>query len=135
MVCLPGSEGTVRGFSGVRLLIVDEAARVADDVIAAVRPMLAVSGGQLIALSTPFGKRGWWYEAWEHGGPSWQRVRIPAAECPRITAAFLEEERAAMGPWFFDQEYGCVFGETAAAAFSSDDIANCYREEVETWTL
>lgn len=135
IVCLPGSEGTVRGYSGVRLLIVDEAARVTDDVIAAVRPMLAVSGGQLIALSTPFGRRGWWYEAWEHGGATWERVRIPASECPRISDAFLAEERAALGSWLFSQEYGCEFGDTAAAAFAGDDIANCFRVEVQTWSL
>jgi hypothetical protein len=31
--------------------------------------MIAVSGGQLICLSTPYGKRGFFYEAWRHGGP------------------------------------------------------------------
>jgi hypothetical protein len=135
VVSLPGTESTVRAYSAVRLLIVDEAARVPDDVIAAVRPMLAVSGGQLIALSTPFGRRGWWYEAWEHGGKSWQRVRIPATDCPRISPDFLDEERAALGPWFFDQEYGCEFGDTEAAAFASEDIAAMFREDVKTWTV
>src|SRR5215207_6984475 len=61
IVTLPGSEKTVRGFSGVDLLIVDEAARVADELYYAVRPMLAVSGGRLLMLSTPFGKRGVFY--------------------------------------------------------------------------
>ena len=50
IVSLPGSEATVRGYSGVRLLIVDEASRVDDELLASVRPMLAVSGGQFIAL-------------------------------------------------------------------------------------
>ncbi|HJW75023.1 MAG TPA: hypothetical protein VJ787_05055 [Thermoleophilia bacterium] len=68
IVSLPGTEGTVRSYSAVRLLTVDEAARVEDETIAAVRPMLAVSGGQLIALSTPAGRRGWWHAAWEDGG-------------------------------------------------------------------
>ena len=48
------------------LVIIDEAARVEDDLLAAVRPMLATSGGRLIALTTPAGKRGWFFEAW-HG--------------------------------------------------------------------
>ncbi|HSH81232.1 MAG TPA: terminase family protein, partial [Herpetosiphonaceae bacterium] len=64
IVALPGVEGTIRGYSGVRLLVVDEASRVADTLMAAVRPMLAVSGGRLVALSTPWGTRGWWYQAW-----------------------------------------------------------------------
>ena len=62
IVSLPGKQQTVRGFSGVTLLAVDEAAQVPDDLYFAVRPMLAVSGGRLVALSTPFGNRGWWYE-------------------------------------------------------------------------
>lgn len=55
---LPGAEKTIRGFSGVDLLVLDEAARVDDGLYYAVRPMLAVSGGRLAMLSTPFGKRG-----------------------------------------------------------------------------
>ncbi len=118
VVSLPGTEGTIRAYSAVRLLLVDEAARVPDDTMAAVRPMLAVSGGQLIALSTPFGRRGWYHEAWENGGNTWQRVRIPASECSRITAAFLAEERAALGSWLYSQEYECTFAESSVALFS-----------------
>src|SRR5215218_4943433 len=62
IVTLPGTDKTIRGFSGVDLLIVDEASRVADELYFAVRPMLAVSGGALMLLSTPFGKRGIFYE-------------------------------------------------------------------------
>src|SRR5918992_4138685 len=82
---LPGSEKTVRGFSGAALLVVDEAARVDDSLYYAVRPMLAVSGGSLMMLSTPFGKRGAFYEEWT-GGEGWERYRVTAEECPRISA-------------------------------------------------
>ena len=68
IVGLPGNEATVRGFSAVSLLLVDEASRVNDELYMAVRPMLAVSGGRLWLMSTPFGKRGFFYEAWETGG-------------------------------------------------------------------
>ena len=121
-VSLPGSEATIRSYSAVRLLIVDEASRVEDETIAAVRPMLAVSGGQLIALSTPAGRRGWWHEAWESGGATWQRVRVTAAECPRISAAFLAEEKASMGDYFFRQEYCCEFAEADAQLISEDTL-------------
>ena len=67
IVGLPGTEATVRGFSAVSLLLVDEAARVSDDLYMAMRPMLAVSGGELWLMSTPFGKRGFFYDAWERG--------------------------------------------------------------------
>ncbi len=85
IVGLPGNEATARGFSAVSLLLVDEAARVDDDLYKAIRPMLAVSGGSLWLMSTPYGKRGFFWEAWEHGGPEWERISVPAPACPRIT--------------------------------------------------
>ncbi len=133
--CLPGTEGTVRGFSAVDLLVVDEAARVTNSLYAAVRPMLAVSGGRLVALSTPFGARGWWYEAWAHGGADWGRWEVPASFCPRISPAFLEEERRTVGEWWFRQEYGCEFLDAQSRAFRREDIERALLEEVETWHL
>jgi hypothetical protein len=113
IVGLPGTEGTIRGFSAVSLLLVDEAARVSDDLYMAIRPMLAVSDGALWLMSTPFGKRGFFYETWENGGKEWERFRAPATECSRIKEAFLEEERATMGERCFRQEYLCEFEDTA----------------------
>ena len=95
IVSLPGTEATIRGYSGVRLLVIDEAARVQDDLYYAVRPMLAVSGGRLVALSTPFGKRGWFHQEYTEG-QGWERIKIAASACPRISPAFLEEERCSL---------------------------------------
>src|SRR5215203_3402422 len=52
ILTLPGSERTIRGYSGAALLVVDEAGRVDDELYYSVRPMLAVSGGALLMLST-----------------------------------------------------------------------------------
>lgn len=134
IVSLPGKEHTVRGFSGVRLLAIDEAARVPADLYFAIRPMLAVSGGRLVALSTPFGTRGWWYEAWRSAEP-WRRFQVPAEECPRISSEFLEEERRTMGDWWFRQEYLCDFLDAETQPFTRDDIDNAFAEEVEAWDL
>jgi hypothetical protein len=62
IVTLPDTEKTIRGFSGAALLIVDEASRVADELYFAVRPMIAVRGGSLVMLSTPYGKQGIFFE-------------------------------------------------------------------------
>jgi hypothetical protein len=121
VLSLPSSEATVRGFSAVDLIVIDEAARVPDSLYAAVRPMLAVSGGTLVALSTPHGKRGWFAEAW-HGDEEWHRVRIPSTDCPRISAEFLERERRALPWWVFSQEYLANFEDNAAAVFRADEI-------------
>ncbi len=77
IVCLPCREETIRGYSNVSLLVIDEAARVPDDLYRAVRPMLAVSDGRLICLSTPYGKRGFFYDAWANGGDDWHAHRGP----------------------------------------------------------
>ena len=126
---LPGSERTVRGFSGVDLLILDEAARVDDGLYYATRPMLAVSGGALIMLSSPAGRRGVFFEEWTEGA-GWERYEVPAAECPRITPAFLEEERRSLPRRVFDQEYNCVFNEVDDAAFAYDDVAAAITADV-----
>lgn len=108
ILCLPGREETIRSFSGVTLLVLDEAARIADDLYRSVRPMLAVSQGRLIALSTPFGQRGWFFQEWQGDGP-WKKIRIGWRDCPRITADFIAEETRAMGlPWV-QQEYETLF--------------------------
>ena len=129
ILALPGSEATVRGFSEVAMLIIDEAARVADALYYAVRPMLAVSRGQLIALSTPFGKRGWFHDEW-FGEEDWKRVRITAHACPRISAEFLEKEKRALGDRYFVQEYLCEFTEVLDAVFRWEDIQAAMSEEV-----
>jgi len=121
IVSLPGTEGSIRGFSKVRLLIVDEAARVDDNLYYSVRPMLAVGAGRLVAMSTPFGKRGWWHDAWT-GNEAWQRVEVPARMCPRIPPAFLDEERRALGPWWYKQEYECEFSDTTDSLFGADEV-------------
>jgi hypothetical protein len=130
VVALPGTEETVRGFSGVTLLIVDEAARVSDQLYFAIRPMLAVSGGRMVCLTTPFGKRGFFYEEWT-GEAEWERVRITADQCPRISKEFLDEERNALGDWWFRQEYFCEFVDTDDQVFRSEDIERAFTDDVK----
>ena len=50
------AQGTIRGFSDVSLLLIDEAARVADEMYRAMRPTLVVHDGDLWLMSTPNGK-------------------------------------------------------------------------------
>jgi hypothetical protein len=135
IVGLPGNEATTRGFSAVSLLLVDEAARVDDNLYKAIRPMLAVSGGSLWLMSTPFGKRGFFWEAWEHGGGEWERVRVPATECPRIPAEFLEEERRAMGEAWFRQEYLCEFVDEVTGVFERDLLEQALSDDFEPLQL
>jgi len=109
IVGLPGVEATARGFSAVSLMLIDEAARVPDDVYQGLRPMLGVGDGDLWMMSTPWGQRGFFYETWTNAGPEWCRVSVKATECPRISKTFLEEERKEKTSDWFAQEYLCEF--------------------------
>jgi len=134
IVSLPGKEQTVRGFSGVSLLIIDEAAQVVDELYYSVRPMLAVSQGRIILLSTPFGKRGFFFSEWSTS-TAWKKIKITADQCPRISPDFLDEERLALGDWWFQQEYFCIFGENLTSVFRWEDIQRAFAEDVEPWDL
>ncbi len=122
LVALPGREETIRSFSGVNLLVLDEASRVPDDLYRSVRPMLAVSQGRLLALSTPFGQRGWFYDEWIGAGP-WQRIHIPWTTCPRIAADFITEEMRALGQGWVDQEYNGLFTAMEGLVFPEFEMA------------
>ncbi len=105
IVGLPGTEATVRGFSAVSLIVIDEASRVKDEMYQSLRPMLAVGDGDLWLMSTPNGQSGFFYEVWAGGDEEWYRVSATAEECSRIPKEFLEEERRAKTAAYFEQEY------------------------------
>jgi Terminase large subunit, T4likevirus-type, N-terminal len=130
ILALPGSETTVRGYSAASLIVIDEASRVEDSLLQAVRPMLATSQGRLVALTTPAGKRGWFFEAWTGDG-NWHRVRVPASMCPRISKEFLAEELKELGASRFAEEYNLEFIDPDTAAFPTDIISKCFTDSVK----
>jgi len=135
IMALPGDGGgkTIRGLAGVRLAIVDEAARVDDELFAAVRPMLATRhDGALILLSTPAGKSGQFYTLWHNGDSAWTRVRVPASECLRISKQFLAEELKELGAARFSEEYELAFVDSDVAAFPTTLIESCFNRGA-TW--
>jgi hypothetical protein len=135
IVGLPGTEATVRGFSAVTLLLIDEAARVPDRLYKALRPMLAHGQGDLWLMSTPFGQQGFFYDTWANGGARWQRFQVKATECSRIPEEFLEEERESQGDLWFRQEYLCEFHSTTNAVFTRQLIETAISEGFEPVTI
>jgi hypothetical protein len=122
IISLPATEGTIRGYSAVDLVIEDEASRVPDELYFAIRPMLAISGGSLILMSTPAGKVGHFYREWEEGGEEWKRIRIAGEQCPRISKAFLASELESFGDEYFAQEYQNAFIAMEGQLFRESDI-------------
>lgn len=112
IVSLPSSEATIRGYSNASMIIEDEAAAVPDDLYHACLPMLAVSNGQYVMLSTPRGKSGHFFECYSSG--QWRTETIPVSRVGRISEDFLDNARRELGSRMFAQEFECVF---------SDDIA------------
>jgi hypothetical protein len=123
IIALPGENAaTVRCYSGVTLAIVDEAAQALDAIFVAILPMLGTTDGRLLCLSTPFGKRGWFFEQWTGADPAWERIISRAVDCPRISPEFLAEERSMLGPAMFAQEHQCEFVEAEGQVFSAESI-------------
>ncbi len=116
IIALTSRQSTNRGISAATLLIVDEAAQVPDAVYDAVRPALATTGGAIWLISTPYGKRGFFWEAWAGNG-EWSRYLVTARDCPRLSREFLLEELRTRGERRYQQEYECVFHDDAASLF------------------
>jgi Terminase large subunit, T4likevirus-type, N-terminal len=136
IITLPGTEKTIRGYSKAGLLLIDEAARVDDQLYYAVSPMLAVSGGSIIMMSTPYGKQGVFYEAWASGGDEWERHQMKASDLPPYhfkpsTAEFLAKERRTNPDYIYRQEYECSFEATEDQIFTEEMVRGALDETVE----
>ena len=136
VIALPGTETGARGWSP-DLIILDEAARCEPATFTALRPALAATGGRLVMMSTPHTMTDPFAEVW-HGQGDWLRIRVRAADCPRITPEFLEEERRTMPAWQFAQEYEATFARNVEnAVFPPHLVERAISEDVEplraTW--
>jgi hypothetical protein len=141
VIALPENERTVRVYSAVSLLVIDEAARVDDDLYEAVKPMQATVKGRLIALSTPFGMRGWFYRAWKNKDVlpgeriDWKRVEIHYNQCNRLGPAFIARERREKGPRWFRQEYDCSFEANIGGYFDYESVQRALTPGLEPLRL
>lgn len=136
VVGLPSSESRIRGFARPDLVIVDEAARVEDELYYAVRPMLATGGGRLIAASTPFGPSGWFAAAWRAEGESWERHRVAWSDVRHLDRAEVEFDKRTMPAAMFAAEYEVDFSDSFhGQAFAYEVVARCVDAEGETWNL
>lgn len=122
--CLPtGLDGYgIRGYT-VNLLIADEAAFIPEEVWTAVTPMLAVTRGNIILLSTPCGKEGYFYRAFEDD--TFTTFHVSAEDCPRKNEDFLKQEKKRMTKLQYAQEYLGEFIDELKQFFPNDLIKKC----------
>ncbi len=131
VIAVPADPDTIRGYSRVSMILVDEAARVPDEVFRSVTPALARShNGTIWLMSTPKGRRGFFHDLWHNGDPQWTRIHSTVADGERIPASFLDSERASKPASDFDEDYHCVFQDTHDQFFASDDITVAFTSEV-----
>jgi hypothetical protein len=129
LVALPSSESTTRGLSGVTWLIFDEAARVSNDLYYSARAYLATTGGRCWLLSTPFGRRGFFFDEFQAG--RYRATSVAAMDCARISAEFLAEQAASMPASWFAQEYCCEFTATDDGVFDHALVLASLSDEVK----
>lgn len=119
--CLPtGLTGHgIRGFT-IDLLIADEAAFIPSAVWAAVTPMLAITKGKMILLSTPYGREGFFYQCFQD--ETFKRFHISSEDCPRRDDNFLKQEKNRMTRLQYAQEYLGEFVDDLRQFFPTDLI-------------
>jgi hypothetical protein len=130
VIALPGDPDNLRGFSAPNLIIIDEGAFASDSLMEALLPMLAVSDGQLLILSTPNGQRGFFYQAWVSPDDDWLRISVPASACPRIKPEYLARMRRKLPEFKFRQEFECEFTDAENQVFSTALIRSAITDEI-----
>ena len=128
----------VRGFTG-DVLIIDEASRMPDLVWTAGRPTLLTTAGQIWMCSTPHGKQGYFWEAFQNKHDKFKVFHISSEEVihnrpiseswsekQRVEAIeFLKHERADMSELQYGQEYLGLFLDDLRNYFSDELIEKC----------
>ena len=109
----------IRGLT-IDLLIADEAAYIPETVWTAVTPMMAVSKGKTILISTPFGKGGYYYNSFTD--QDFKRFHVSSEDCKRIPKTFLRKERDRMTKAEYRQEYQGEFTDEWNQFFPTDLI-------------
>jgi hypothetical protein len=105
VLALPGSDDSVRGLTVDAWIVADEAARLSNELIAALRPMRARRPQTRFAmLSTAWSRSDPFWTAWESEDPSWLRLKA-TADTIHYDPAFLERERLALGEDSYKREY------------------------------
>ncbi|KKK83291.1 hypothetical protein LCGC14_2794860, partial [marine sediment metagenome] len=131
ILCRPvGDTGDgMRGYSAT-MLILDEAAFIPNRAWEAIEPVISVTKGRTILLSTPQGKRGFFYKA--SINPNYNKEQVSARDCPRHTKKYLDQKQAELSPIAFATEYLGEFLDDYNRKFSDDWIKKvCHIDEKE----
>jgi hypothetical protein len=127
ILTLPSLADSVRGYSAVNLVVIDECSRVTDDVWVAVLPSVIASRGRVVGLSTPAGRSGRFHDLWSDPLNSWLKIMARASECARISPQALALQLQDIGQRRYRNEIMNEFLEDVDSYFSSDAIDQIIR--------
>ena len=120
VLALPGSDDSIRGLMVDGWIVADEAARLSEDIIAALRPMRARRPqARLAMLSTAWSRTDPFWTAWMSDDPTWIRLKATVDMDPTLfPAEYLKQERKALGEHAFRREYLGIPVSSAASPFT-----------------
>jgi Terminase large subunit, T4likevirus-type, N-terminal len=122
VLALPSSDDSIRGLTVDGWIVADEAARLTEDLIAALRPMRArCPNARLAMLSTAWSRTDPFWQAWASDSQTWTRLKATAdTDASLFAPGFLDEERRALGEHVFKREYLGIPGGAEANPFTRD---------------
>jgi hypothetical protein len=122
VMALPSEEDSIRGLTVDGWIVADEAARLDDALIAALRPMRARRPQARFAmLSTALSRTDPFWEAWDSDNQNYIRLKATVDVFPDLfKPEFLAEERATMRKEVFDREYLGIPGGAHTSPFTWD---------------
>jgi len=130
IISLPNNPDRLRGFSATDIYL-DEAAHFLNDgpVMAAIKPMLIATNGSFTIISTPFGKRGLFWDQYRIAVNKRKSAKAydfcPSTICPLITTERMQQERENLTELEFKQEYLGEFIEQVDIYLPLDLIKQC----------
>lgn len=139
IVSVPNSPETIRGYPATDIYL-DEAAHFLNDegVMAVLQPMLIATKGSLTVISTPFGKRGIFWERYQFAvnqkglDPSVKHYDFfPSTISPLITEAELERQKLILSELEYRQEYLAEFLEEVDVYYPMELITPCIVPSLE----
>ncbi len=133
ILALPSGQNTIRGFSP-HLLILEEAAHLADETYFAVKPMLLQTRGRLVCLSSAWFRQGFFFENYNSDNDLWEKMKVTALDVPRIDEDWLENEKRSLPEWIYESQYLCNFFDSEKRIFSFDDIQNALDDSIKAYS-
>lgn len=147
MLAMPHSEATILGEADVHLLVIDEAARVSDELYHAVLPMTDVNDGRILASSTALYKQGWFWRAYQDAkfgareldegeqemerAERWEVHTATVWDCPWTDRVKMLARQRQMPARVFEQNYLCGFADVEGGVFREQDIEAMFRRGAE----